>query len=106
MHKFRLEAVLVFLPRLQLHVRALDHLLEHLDLAVLLLELRLVLRLLLFPELLLPLLEDPLLVCQLLVPADQLPDVLEPLLQLPRQLLVLPRQRSKRLIVRVILHLK
>ena len=96
--------MLVFLTRFQLHIRALDHLLEHLDLAALLLKLRLMLRLILLPLLVLPLFENPLLVCQLLVTADQLSNVLEPLLQLLRQLLVLLRQRSKCLIIRFRLH--
>ena len=76
MHQLRLKPVRVLLSRLQLHIRALDHFLEDLNLARFFLQLALVLLIILFPLLLMPLLQDSLLIGQLLVPTNQLADIL------------------------------
>ena len=65
-----------------MHLSRLDHLLEHLDLAVFLINLHLVLLLVFLALLLMPLLNDPLLVCQLLGTRDQLANIIQSLDQL------------------------
>ena len=97
--------MLVLLPGLELDVGALDHLLEHLDLTVLLFYPRLVLGVLLLPQLLMSLLENALLIGQLLVPTDQLSNILQAVLHLDAELLVFLRQGAHRFLIGGILHL-
>lgn len=86
--------MLVLLARLKLHIRALNHFLEDLNLAQLLLQLRLILLFVLFSCLLMPLFQYTLLGCQLLIPADQFSNVFQTFFQLLRHILVFLGQRS------------